>query len=118
MTATPIRNSPWDISRIAHLLEPNEFISPEALHRLGPSGVPAIVDLLATKTLRRKTEELFELPPYCPETEGKEEYLKVEYNPTQRSVYDAIFDDSSLEAFTKIQLLRQAAIDHNLLVES
>ena len=116
MTATPVRNSAEDVSRIAHLLSPNDFITPDALRRLGPSGVPVLVDLLGTKTLRRKTEDLFELPAYCPETGGKEAFVQVELNPTQKAAYDAIFDDPSLEVFTKIKLLRQAAIDHNLVL--
>ncbi len=115
LTATPIRNSVDDIARIAHLLAPDEFVTPDALHKLGPSGVSALCELLGTKTLRRKTEDLLELPPFCPEGEGEIDYTKVELNPTQRVIYDAIYDDLSLDLLSKIKLLRLAAIDHNLV---
>lgn len=115
LTANPIRNGIEDISRIAYLLAPNEFASPDALRELGPSGVPAIVDLLASKTVRRKTEDLLELPLFAPESDGKIDFVNVEFCTTQQAVYDVIFDDSAIDAFTKIKLLRQAAIDHNLL---
>lgn len=115
LTATPIRNSVDDIARMAHLLVPNEFTTPDALRELGQSGVSALCDLLAAKTIRRRTEDLVGLPPFCPENEGKIAYVQVELNPTHRAVYDAILGDSSIHNFSKLRLLRLAAIDHNLV---
>lgn len=115
LTATPIRNSADDIARIAHLLAPDEFATPDALRALGPSGIASLTELLATQTIRRRTEDLLDLPPFCPETNGQIEYVQVELNPTQRAIYDTIFDDPALDSLSKIKLLRLAAIDHNLI---
>lgn len=116
LTGTPIRNSPDDLSRIVHVLSPNDFATPEALSKLGQSGIPPLVDLLARKTVRRRTEDLLELPPFCPETNGEVQFITITLGPTQRAVYDTIFEDPSLHAFTKVRLLRQIGIDHNLVM--
>lgn len=115
LTATPIRNSVDDLARIAHLLEPGEFTTPDALRALGKSAISPLADLLATKTIRRKTEDVLELPPFCPETEGKIAYIQLELNPTQKGVYEAIFEEYSLDSLSKLRLLRLAAIDHHLV---
>lgn len=77
LTATPLRNSVDDLSRIIHLLAPNEFVTPDALRELGQSGVPALVELLATKTIRRKTEDLLMPPEFCPENNGELDYVQL-----------------------------------------
>lgn len=115
LTATPIRNSVDDIARIAHLLSPNEFSTPEALRDLKQAGISPLSELLATKTIRRRTEDLLELPPFCPENNGKVGYAHLDLNPTQRAVYDTIYDDYSLDSLTKLILLRLTSIDHNLV---
>lgn len=115
LTATPLRNSVDDLSRIIHLLAPNEFVTPDALRELGQSGVPALVELLATKTIRRKTEDLLMLPEFCLENNGELDYVQLNLNQTQKAVYNVIFDDSTLDPLTKLRLLRLTAIDHNLV---
>lgn len=117
LTATPIRNAvPGDLTHIAHLLAPNDFPTPEALLEMGQNGVPVLSELLTQKTIRRRTEDLFELPPFSPETDGEIAYYHVKLNPTQQTIYDAIFEDTTLSSLAKIKLLRLAAIDHRLVM--
>lgn len=116
LTATPVRNDPDDLSRTVHILEPETFQTPDALSWFGYALGQQLVDTLSSKTIRRRTEDILGLPPFCPENEGDIKFDSLELNPTQRAVYDAIFEDQSKDMLAKIMLLRQASIDHNLLM--